>query len=367
MGQRNARLCSGDLVEVRTADEIFQTLDAAGALDHLPFMPEMLEFCGQRFRVSRRALTLCIYEPGTPLGFNTDDVVTLEGVRCSGAAHDGCQKSCLIFWREAWLRKVEHTAVQSHIDLQSIEQLRGRLRVSTGPGSYYCQASELKRATHSLSRREKIEGYLDGLRAGNFSGAQMARSTAIWLFWRIRRRFLGLYPRGKGGLTPIESLNLQPGEWVEVKSVQSIMETLNQHGHNRGLSFSLDMRLLCGRRLRVRARLEKIIVDGTGKMRQLRNTVSLEGSTCGCAYMGFGMDGCSRCELTYWREIWLRRLDGPSDPLVSQVERNASPGLTSGQLDSGLKDCARLHFSFGGAPSRASVQRLKGPRTLSDR
>src|ERR1700683_4496548 len=37
MGQRDARLCSGDLVEVRTADEIFQTLDAAGALDHLPF------------------------------------------------------------------------------------------------------------------------------------------------------------------------------------------------------------------------------------------------------------------------------------------------------------------------------------------
>jgi hypothetical protein len=81
MGQRKARLCSGDLVEVRTADEIFPTLDAAGALDHLPFMPEMLEFCGQRFRVSRRALTLCIAEPGTPLGFNTDDVVTLEGVR----------------------------------------------------------------------------------------------------------------------------------------------------------------------------------------------------------------------------------------------------------------------------------------------
>ncbi len=68
MSQQNAGLCRGDLVEVKTPDEIFQTLDAAGALDHLPFMPEMLEFCGQRFRVSRRALTVCIYEPGTPLG-----------------------------------------------------------------------------------------------------------------------------------------------------------------------------------------------------------------------------------------------------------------------------------------------------------
>ena len=337
MTQTAVKLRPGDLVEVKAPEEILQSLDTDGTLDQLPFMPEMVEFCGKRFQISKRVLKTCYYTERNAAGFRRfkiNDVVLLDGLRCSGAAHDGCQKACMIFWREAWLRKVEQTAVQSHIDLQSIEQLRGRLTVSTGPGSYYCQASELKRATHSLSSREKIERYLDGLRAGNFSAAQMARSIAIWLFWRIRRRFLGLYPRGKSGPTPIESLNLQPGEWVEVKSVQSIMETLNEHGHNRGLGFSLDMRLLCGRRLRVRARLEKIIVDGTGKMRQLRNTVSLEGSTCGCAFLGFGMDGCSRCELTYWREIWLRRLDGSSDPLVSQVERNVSPGLTPGQLDS---------------------------------
>jgi hypothetical protein len=158
----------------------------------------------------------------------------------------------------------------------------------------------------------------------------MAQSFVTWFFWRIRKMILGVYPRGKSGLTPIENLNLQPGEWVEVKSLQSIMETLNEHGHNRGLGFSLDMRLMCGRRLQVRARLDKIIVDGTGKMRQLRNTVSLEGSTCGCKYLGFGMDGCARCELTYWREIWLRRLDGPGGPVSSQIETNVAPVLTEG-------------------------------------
>jgi hypothetical protein len=55
----------------------------------------------------------------------------------------------------------------------------------------------------------------------------------------------------------------------------------------------------------VKARLDKIIVDGTGEMRRLTNTVSLEGSLCGCAQIAFG--GCSRCEFVYWREIWLRR------------------------------------------------------------
>ena len=42
MSQRNARLCRGDLVEVKTPDEIVQTLDPERTSDDLPFMPEML-------------------------------------------------------------------------------------------------------------------------------------------------------------------------------------------------------------------------------------------------------------------------------------------------------------------------------------
>lgn len=92
--------------------------------------------------------------------------------------------------------------------------------------------------------------------------------------------------------------------------MRNIIQTLDDKGKNRGLYFSPDMRLSCGRRYRVKGRIDKIIVDGTGEERQLRNTVCLEGSTCGCAYLGFGMAGCSRCEVSYWREIWLRRADG---------------------------------------------------------
>src|SRR5258708_6102018 len=161
MSQRNARLCRGDFVEVKPPDEILQTLDAEGALDHLPFMPEMLEFCGRTFQVSKRALTICISGPdtGAPRGFRADDVVTLDSVRCSGAAHAGCQKACMIFWREAWLRKVEDTAVRSQVELRGMDQLRARLKVSTGPKIYHCQASELSKATHSLSRWKKWGRY----------------------------------------------------------------------------------------------------------------------------------------------------------------------------------------------------------------
>jgi hypothetical protein len=313
MNRRNTRLRPGDLVEVKTPDEIATTLDTDGTIDHLPFMPEMLEFCGQRFRVSKRALTVCFSGPGTTRGFRVDDVVTVDDVRCSGAAHDGCQKACMIFWREAWLRKVEDTAVPSEPDLRSADQLRACLKTSTGRNIYYCQSSELSKATDPLSRWQRLERYLSGLRAGNFSARQMAHSLGIFVFWRIHRILLGVYPRGSSKSTPVESLNLQPGELVEVKSMQSITETLDERGNNRGLSFSPYMRLWCGRQCRVKGRLDKIIADGTGQMMRLRNTVTLEGSTCGCSYLGFGTGGCARCEVTYWREIWLRRSDKHSD------------------------------------------------------
>jgi len=49
----------GDLVEVLSADEIFATLDERGELENLPFMPEMLKFCGQRLTVHMVAHKLC--------------------------------------------------------------------------------------------------------------------------------------------------------------------------------------------------------------------------------------------------------------------------------------------------------------------
>jgi hypothetical protein len=313
MKQVTATLRPGDLVEVKCPSEILQTLDADGTLDQLPFMPEMMEFCGKRFKISRRVVKVCTSGSGSSMRrFRADDVVFLDGLRCSGADHDGCPKACMIFWREAWLRKVEGAEAHSGVDLGGREQLRARLKTSTGAKTYFCQASELWKAANPLSRWERFTRCFADIRAGNCSALEMAQRIGLWLFWRIRRVFLGVYARGSSKkTTPAESLNLQPGELVEVRSIESIVETLNESAHNRGLWFSPDMRLLCGRQQRVARRIDKLIVDGTGEMRQLRNTVYLENSLCGCAHAAFG--GCSRSEFVYWREIWLRRPSAPLD------------------------------------------------------
>src|SRR3954449_2660500 len=94
----------GELVRVRSAEEILATLDERGALDSLPFMPEMLPFCGKEFRVDRRATKACDTIDWSALR-RMENAVHLEQLRCDGSAHGGCQAGCLLYWKEAWLRR----------------------------------------------------------------------------------------------------------------------------------------------------------------------------------------------------------------------------------------------------------------------
>jgi hypothetical protein len=304
--KKKTRLSPGDQVEVKSPMEILATLDLAGTLNKLPFMPEMAQFCGKRFQVSQRVMKTCYYGSSSGMRtFATDDVVILDNVRCSGINHDGCQKACAIFWREAWLRRVENPCVQKSPSGEGDDRLRSRLKTMTGPTIYFCQASEILNATRELSRWERFGKCISDVRAGNCGVGQMAVRIGIWLFWRIRRALLGPYGRGVNRSTPAESLNLRSGDMVLVKPMARITESLNEQAYNRGLFFTPAMRQLCNQEHRVEAKIEKIIVDGTGEMRQLRNTVFLEGSLCGCSCVAFG--GCPRGEFAYWRDIWLRR------------------------------------------------------------
>lgn len=335
-----AKLRVGDFVEVKSPDEILQTLDADGTLDHLPFMPEMLAFCGKRFQVSKRVLKTCYYSEKNSAGFRkfkTDDVVLLDGLRCSGAEHDGCQKACTIFWREAWLRRASDTTVSLKFDSTGSERLRGCLKTSTGPKTYFCQASELLKATGPISQRERLNGCWTEVQVGNYSILEAAKRVGRWLFWRTRRKCFGEYGHGKNKSTPVESLNLQSGEWIEVKRMENINQTLDESGYNRGLLFFPEMHSLCGKQQQVERRVEKIIVDGTGEMRQLRNTVYLENSHCGCVY---ALGGCPRGEFSYWREIWLRRAPVPAvqraeTSLQSEQTLSAGSALKKGPFSGG--------------------------------
>lgn len=313
MNQENERrLVHGDFVEVLSADEIAATLDQQGSLDRLPFMPEMLACLGKRFRVSRRVEHFSFdgdetcADESSVRAFPDNDVVLLDGVRCSGAAHGGCKRGCTIFWKEAWLKSPSADATSSHPGNTEylVEQLKTKNELN--PELYFCQSSQLLIATHPLSWKERIRRCIRNVTTGNYRATEMARNLVVWFSVRGREKLFGAFPAGKLEKTPAKSLDLQVGDLVEVKSLAEIKETLNSRGQNRGLHFAPEMISYCGRRLRVAARADRMITEGIGKMRSMKNTVILENSVCDSATWAFG--ACPRQDHIYWREIWLRRV-----------------------------------------------------------
>jgi len=101
-----------------------------------------------------------------------------------------------------------------------------------------------------------------------------------------------------------EVLNLQPGEWVEIKSEREILSTLDQKGRYKGLGWMCNMRNFCGKRYRVFKRLETMILESNRQYRKVKNTVLLENVLCD----GKDWYGCDRSCFHFWREIWLKRV-----------------------------------------------------------
>ncbi len=300
----------GDTVEVLGPSEIVGTLDGDGTLDGLPFMPEMLEYCGKRFKVFHKASRTCVAfmgrEPNMRMAqFVEDDVFFLEGLRCSGVGHDNCGRGCRIFWKSAWLKKVSRLGEEEPVSGRDMEELRSRLKVKCDGNSYFCQSTQLCKTTTTITRTQKVMKVYDDLRSGSCTGAEAVMATAGPVVRKLVEKLKEVNPDGNLAVSPRGALDLQPGELVEVKSFREIKETLDSHGKNRGLAFIPDMKRYCGKRYRVRNRLERMILEHTGEMVEVKDTVILDENTCTYDHT-FG--GCPRNEFNYWREVWLRRV-----------------------------------------------------------
>lgn len=336
-GERHLGLRAGEIVEVLSEQEILRTLDERGTLDALPFMPEMLAFCGKRFRIQKRAHKACDTVTWGTMR-RMEHAVHLEGVRCDGSGHGKCQAGCLIYWKESWLRRVTDDPVPADaVALAAHASKPGRPdeRVCTREALldatrrqhageeelFMCQATEIVRATSGDVPWWKLGQYVEDVRSGNVSVRQALGGLAVGLVNKVQKITSYVLPRslrvhgGKTypfvlgklhGSTPSFRLNLRPGELVEVKSREEIFETLNERDSTRGLRFDSEMLRYCGRRGRVLRRVERVIEEGTGRMLPIdTDCILLDGFVCAGNYHR----SCPRAVYTWWREAWLKRVE----------------------------------------------------------
>lgn len=342
----------GDWMEVRSKEEILKTLDNRGRMEGLPFMPQMFNYCGQRFRVYKRAHKTCDWVH-TVKGRRLSNGVHLD-LRCDGEAYEGCQSACLIYWKEAWLKPVNGPNESTESSLAAHPITTQPLNHSTDSAScteanvwagtraedgkqtteprYVCQGTQVLDFTAPLQWwdiRQYLEDYTSGnvmlgrllrgfIYAGYFnliqSGIGVGRPLR-WLYDGLQGIYGGVpFPRRSGTIpvgqpTPMGTpLNLQPGELVRVKPYKEILATLNTENKNRGLSFDAEMVPYCGGTYRVMTRVTRYIDEKTGKFTTMKKAaIILEGVQCESRYSHCRMF-CPRSLYSWWHEIWLERV-----------------------------------------------------------
>jgi len=318
----------GDVVEVRSPAEILSTLDGDASMDSMPFMPEMLRHSGRRFTVSRRVEKICdTVSGGPPNSRRMRDTVLLDDLRCDGSGHGGCQAGCRVYWKEAWLRRVDpatepeppQTDGRGELEELALRGTRATRQVDGAPaGVYRCQATEGLRATEPLKSYD-LRQYIRELTSGNVRLLRLLRVAARSLSDLVRR-WLRMFPDPplKNGGVPVPArpqLSLKPGDVVEVRSPDEIAPTIDDNGRTRGLSFDREMLPFCGGRYRVRDRVEKIIDERTGQMIEISSDcLILDGVVCS-GECSTGRWFCPRAIYPYWREAWLRRVDEEGNTL----------------------------------------------------
>ncbi len=341
-----SRFRTGDLVEVRSKEEILATLDQDGCVDGMPFMPEMLQFCGRRFRVRAIAHKTCDTARGTWSNRRLRATVHLDGLYCDGSAHGGCEAECSLFWKDAWLKPVgekgRSLAPGARTPSGGCTECRLREKACRTPEAegdeprYACQATMLYEATEPLAWWDPRHYLLDVVTRNRSVGHVVRVLLQASLRWlpryvplgyriakalsaRVYRRLSGRpFPSLQGKIrrgmsTPTGRLDLMPGELVRIKSQAEIEGTLDEDNKNRGMSIDTEeMPAFCGRVYRVRGRVSRIVDELTGKMRHMKQPcIKLEGVVCSGDYASCRLN-CPRGVFAYWREIWLERVKDPS-------------------------------------------------------
>jgi hypothetical protein len=336
------RCKAGDLVEVRSAAEILATLDDLGCFEKLPFMPEMLPYCGRQYRVFRSAHKICdstYYKDGRYL----ENTVFLEDLRCDGGGHDGCQAKCLILFKLAWLKPVSparkwRLAAPTATPLsRDVAWLHTRTRHTNEEGAtiYRCQTTDYLGAT-SIFKPFDLSIFLADLRSGNVGLSELVRGLLLLIVWHAQTKlkfgwrfwtwlYAGLHRRlygaesphiqgtiPKGAPTPDVRIGLEQGETVRVRTLSEIQSTLNVANRNRGMSFNAEMSPFCGSTYKVERKVTRIIDERTFKMLDMKNPcIMLEGVRCMARYHPEVLLCPKRVPL-YFREAWLERVGDQS-------------------------------------------------------
>jgi hypothetical protein len=124
--------------------------------------------------------------------------------------------------------------------------------------------------------------------------------------------------------------DLRVADWVEVRSKEEILRTLDSKGQLDGMPFMPEMFAFCGKRFQIYKRAHKTC-DTVFPIRgrRLERAVHLETRCDGQAH-----GGCQAGCLLFWKEAWLKPVGGavPEDDAGQELVTQSGRGITEADV-----------------------------------
>ena len=96
----------GEIVRVKSFEELSRHLDEHNRTEGLTFMPGMKELCGREFKVLKRVRS--IFDERAWRMLRIKHTYILDGAICDSRGlyeREGCDRCCFYFWKDVWLEK----------------------------------------------------------------------------------------------------------------------------------------------------------------------------------------------------------------------------------------------------------------------
>jgi hypothetical protein len=159
-----------------------------------------------------------------------------------------------------------------------------------------------------------------------------------------------------------ETFKLHVGEWVEVRSKEEILKTLDANGRLDGMPFMPEMFAYCGQRFPVFKSAHKgCDTVFPIRSRRITNAVHLDTRCSGESH-----GGCQAACLLYWKNAWLKPVDGDAMNSAVPVDAAVAHPKNAGCSEEDVNRATRSSGGSGGEAPIYACQATELPAASED-
>lgn len=304
MGKMAPLFTGGEVVRIRTREEILLTLDANSSLDGCLFAGQMLDWCNTTQRVLK--VVRCVFDECEYRMYETKyPFYILDGLICDGCVSEFehvCDHGCQLLWHEEWLEEgSENYVFETDESIQcGIDEKTENTPTESILAPRSCQLKAIDEIKNRNSWFENIMQY-------RITILWSVKINFIYTLNSLSRLFAA--NQNKYGENLPSDGDIRPGDAVRVLGKNELKTILDAGNKYKGCQFVPEMFQFCDKEFVVLKTVKYFFDERQKRMCRCNDIYLLSGVMCSGRRRAFSIP-CDRSCFYFWHKHWLRKIHG---------------------------------------------------------